>query len=79
MPAFALWKVLGSLLFGNYVSDFFSFFFSTHTIYTFTLFRTKSHLNVPGIPVRKPLQINKLLINKKDKNSRYTNIKIIII
>ena len=60
------------------------------------------YLNVPGIPVRKPLQNRQiveeqldvwvlgvicaslltgrhLLMNKKDKNSRYTSIKIMII
>ena len=60
------------------------------------------YLNVPGNPVRKPLQNRQiveeqldvwvlgvicaslftgwhLLMNKKDKNSRYTNIKIMII
>ena len=61
-----------------------------------------TYLNVPGIPVKKPLQNSQifeeklnvrilgvicasfltgrhLLINKKDKNSRYTNINIMII
>ena len=83
-----------------------TFFFS---IYDLDFFEQKiySHqvliyLNVPGIPVRKPLQNRQiveeqldvwilgvicaslltgrhLLMNKKDKNSRYTNIKIMII
>ena len=85
---------------------FFVFFFYIYNLHFFEQ-KIYSHqvviyLNVPGIPVRKPLQNRQiveeqlnvwvlgvicrslltgrhLLMNKKDKNSQYTNIKIMTI
>ena len=104
MPIFSFWSKLVP-----FTKLTFFFFFSIY-IYNLHFFKQKiySHqvliyLNVPGIPVRKPLQNRQivswrttgcvslgvicaslltgrhLLMNKKDKNSRYTNIKIMII
>ena len=84
-----------------------NFFFYIYNLHFFEQ-KTYSHqvliyLNVPGIPVKKPLQNRQiiswrttgcvslgvicaslltgrhLLMDKKDKNSQYTNIKIMII
>ena len=82
---------------------FFSYIYNLH-FFKQKVYRQQVliYLNVPGIPVKKPLQNSQivgeqldvwilgvicasfltgrhLLINKKDKNSRYTNIKIMII
>ena len=99
-----LFKIVHCLSHCYYFSCYFFFY-----IYNLHFFKQKvySHqvliyLNVPGIPVRKPLQNRQiveeqldvwvlgvicasfltgrhLLMNKKDKNSRYTKIKIMII
>ena len=84
------------------MSNFFFYIYNLHffeqNIYSH---QALIYLNVPGIPVRKPLQNRQiveeqldvslgvicasfltgrhLLMNKKDKNSRYINIKIMII